>query len=142
MSETQNRRPIGSGLMNWPSDEPQLIAGRCKSCGSVFFPVTPAFHDPECAHRNVEEILLNRQGKLVSYTIHYFQPPPPFRMEPFETYAIGVVELPERIQVIGMLTRIAFDEIKIGQSVELVTERLYDDDDGTEVHTWKWKVLE
>ncbi len=141
MSEIQNKRPFGEGFLNWPSKEPQLIAGRCKVCGTIFFPVKPAFHNPECSNREVEETLLSRQGKLISYTIHYYQPPPPFRMEPFEPYAIGVAELPEKIQVIGMLCGAEFDDLKIGKTVELVTERLYDDEDGTEVHTWKWKVL-
>ena len=135
------KRPIGEGLLNWPSDEPQLIAGRCRNCGSIFFPAKPAFHHPDCKGREVEETLLSRHGKLISYTIHHYQPPLPFRMEPFQPYAIGVAELPEKLQVVGMLCGLPNEELEVGQSVELVTERLYDDDDGNEVHTWKWKVL-
>jgi len=141
MSEKVKRRPIADGLMNWPSDPPQLIAGRCKGCGNLFFPVRPDFHHPDCPKREVEETLLSRTGILSSFTIHHYQPPPPFRMEPFEPYAIGVAELPEKIQVIGMLCGALFDELRVGQAVELVTGRLFDDEAGFEVHTWKWKVL-
>ena len=34
----RSRIPIAEGLYTWPSDEPQLIASRCKACGEVAFP--------------------------------------------------------------------------------------------------------
>jgi uncharacterized OB-fold protein len=86
-------------------------------------------------------VLLSRRGTLTSYTVNYYQPPPPFRMEPFEPYGVGVARLPDGLQVIGMLTGAPLGELQVGRDVELVTERLYDDEDGVEVHTWKWRIV-
>ena len=141
MSQTKNAIPVIDGLYTGPSDAPQLIGGKCKTCKTVFFPITPQTHAPDCANPECEKILLGRRGRIVSYTIHYYQPPPPFRMDPFEPFAIAAVELPEKIQVVGMLIGVPFDEIKVGSEVEMVSRRLYDDDDGNEVHTWMWKVV-
>ncbi len=135
------QQPIVDGLFTWPSDSPKLIAGRCKACNTIFFPSNAAVHSPDCTDRQVEEKLLSTRGILVSYTIHYYQPPPPFRMEPFEPYAVGVAELPEKIQVVGMLSGVDMDDIKVGSEVELEVGKMYHDEEGVEYLTWKWRVI-
>jgi len=142
MTPSSKRRLITDGLVHDGPDGPRLIAGRCTGCGALSFPTTPAFHHPSCPNRQLERVLLGSTGTLISYTVNYFQPPPPFRMDPFEPYAVGVARIDDEIQVIGMLTGTPFDRLRLGETVELVTERLYDDDDGTEVHTWKWRVVD
>ena len=94
--------PAEEGLFTQSSDKPQLIGGRCKSCGTYFFPKYYVMHKPGCKERQVEEVLLSRRGKLDSYTIQYYSPPPPFiSPDPFVPYAIGWVALPEGIAVPG-----------------------------------------
>ncbi len=70
--------PAEEGLFTWPADEPCLIGGRCKSCGTYFFPKYYVIHKPGCKERQVEGVLLSRRGKLDSYTIQCYPPPPPF----------------------------------------------------------------
>ncbi|MBW2370757.1 MAG: OB-fold domain-containing protein [Deltaproteobacteria bacterium] len=135
-----NAIPIIPGLFTWPTESPELIAGKCKTCGFTFFPIMAQAHEPTCTHHDVEQKPLGRTGTLFSYTIHYYQPPPPFRMEPFEPYAVGAVSLPENLKVLGMLTGIAFDKIQIGMPCELVIESLYKDEKGNEHITYKWKA--
>jgi len=140
MNADRNQIPVMEGLFTGPADRPQLLGGRCRGCDGHFFPAGAVTHDPTCEGHDVEEIPLSRRGKLVTYTIHRFLAPPPFRMEPFEPYAIGAVELPEQLLVIGILTGVDLDHIEIGADAELVLGRLYTDDDGNDVMTYMWRI--
>lgn len=134
--------PVVAGLFTWPSERPQLIGTKCRSCGSYFFPRKVACNNPGCREKQVADALLSPRGKLYSYTIQYYPPPPPFRYtEPFSPYGIGMVELPEGIRVVGMLTTGDLNEIKIGMDVELVVAKLYEDEEGNEVVTYKFRPV-
>ena len=140
--EKSRKIPITEGLFTWPDDKPRLIGGRCKTCGSYFFPKNYVVHKPDCNQWQVEEALLSPRGKLRSYTWHYYQPPPPFKSsEPFVPYGIGLVELPEGIRVFGIMTGCEMKDLRTGMDVELVVEKLYDDEEGNERLTWKFKPV-
>jgi len=62
-------------------------------------------------------------------------------MEPYSPYGIGLVELPEGIRVLGMLTGGDIEDIRIGMDVELVVEKLYENEQGDEVITYKFKPV-
>ena len=137
----KKRIPAVEGLFTWPSDEPHLIGGKCKSCGSHFFPKFYVVHQPSCKQREVEEVMLSRGGKLKSYTIQFYPPPPPFvAPEPFVPYGIGLVTLPEGINVLGMLTGVNVENLRTGIDVELVVEKLYEDEQH-EYLTWKFSPI-
>ena len=36
------QRAFADDVFTWPSDEPQLIGGRCTECGAVTFPMPPS----------------------------------------------------------------------------------------------------
>jgi len=132
--------PVVEGLFTWPSDEPQLIGTKCTSCGNYFFPKKMACSNPDCKEKKVEDTLLSRRGKLYSYTIQYYPPPPPFKYtEPFMPYGIGLIELPEGVRLPAMLTISDPADIKIGMDVEMVVEKQYEDEEGNEVVTYKFK---
>ena len=63
-------------------------------------------------------------------------------MEPWEPYAIGLVELPEGLKVIAKLTGFALDELEIGTPVQLVLEPLYRDDAGRDVLTYAYGPID
>ena len=131
--------PAVEGYFTWPSDKPQLMASRCKSCGRYYFPRQARCNNPDCG-KEVEEALLSTKGTLWSYTIQYYMPPPPFHPpDPPAPYAIGLVELPESIRVLGMITGCDIDNIKIGMPMELKVEKMYEDEHGNDVLTWKFK---
>ncbi|MBI4286057.1 MAG: OB-fold domain-containing protein [Chloroflexi bacterium] len=140
---TEKRQvPIEKGLFTWPSDKPQLIGGRCKGCGVYFFPKFYIVHKPGCKDRQVEEVLLSRRGKLDTYTIQYYPPPPPFITPvPFVPYAVGWVALPEGICVAGIITGWKFEDIKTHTDMELVVEKFWDDPEENEVVSWKWRPV-
>lgn len=81
---------------------------------------------------------MGRHGRLHSYTVQAYRPPALFRMEPFAPYAIGLVELPEGLRVMGMLTGCGLDEIRIDMPVQLTVEALYTDEAGRDVLTYKY----
>ena len=130
------------GLFTWPSDEPQLIGGRCKSCGRYFFPKSYPLHKPGCRVQEVEEVHFSKKGTLRSFTWVHYPPPPPFKApDPFQPFGIGLVELPEGINVVGILTGCSFEEAKLGMRVELIAEKLYSDEQGKDYLTWKFQPV-
>jgi len=142
-SEQVKQVPFVEGLFVWPSDKPQLIGGRCKSCGRYYFPRTNTVHIPGCRNPDEEEVLLSPKGILRSYTWIYYESPPPYRgPSPFVPYGIGLVELPEGINVVGMLSGCELKDLKTGMDVKLSIEAQFVDEDGTEFLTWKFRPLE
>ena len=135
------RIPVIEGLFTLDPEEPRLIGSKCTSCGTYYFPQTISCSNPECNEKEVEEALLSRRGKLWSFTVQYYPPPPPFiAQEPFVPYGIGVVELPEEIRVAGMLTESDPEKLKIGMEVELLLDEAYEEE-GREAVTWKFRPL-
>jgi len=133
------------GLFTWPSKDPRLIASSCKKCHSVSFPSSKYCNNPNCNDGVVGEIELSRTGKLYSYTIQAYAPPPPYvKTEPFKPFAIGLVELPEKIRVVGMMTGCDVKDVKVGMDVEMIVEKIYETDVNGEIcemMTWKWKPI-
>jgi len=112
------------------------------SCGTCYFPKTFTCQNPDCTKKNVEDIALKGRGKLWSYTIVHYQPPSPYISPgPFKPFYIGLVEFPEGIRILGQLTGTDNKDVTLDMDVELVIEKLYDDADGNEAVTWKFKVL-
>ena len=138
----KKRVPVVDELFVWSDDGVNLVGSRCLSCNSYYFPKTLTCKNPYCKEKNVDNVLLSRHGKLYSYTIQEYTPPPPFKMEPLVPFAVGLVELPEKIRVMGMLAGIKFEDIRIGMDVELTIEKLYENQNGEEVVTYKFKPVE
>jgi uncharacterized OB-fold protein len=136
------RIPVAADLFGWSEGKVGLIASRCKGCGTHYFPKSLSCCNPDCTHKEVAQVLLSGRGRLHSYTVQGYRPPPLFRMEPWSPYAIGLVELPEGLRVLGMLTGSALNEIVIDMPVELTVEPLYIDELGREVMTYKFKAAD
>lgn len=126
-------------------EAPALIGARGAESGSYFFPAAVAVSaNPSAPFEEREEVLLSRRGKVWSYTTNYYKPPPPYiAPEPFVPYTVVAVELErERIVVLGRLADDADPALlSVGQDVELVLGKLYEDDEGE--HTiWSWRPIE
>jgi len=132
--------PIVEGLFDWPSKEPALIVSKCKKCGALCFPKAPFCINPDCekTRENVQEIKLSRKGKIWTYTVQVYSPPAPFKREPFEPFAIAMIDFPEGIRVLGMLTE--KNNLRIGMEVETTIGKLYEDEDN-EYLTWMFKPV-
>ncbi len=132
------RIPVREGLFADSSNSngtPPLIASRCGSCGEIVFPKLKIC--PNCQDGNVEEISLSQEGKIYSVTV-VNQRPPMYYKGPVP-YALGFVELPEGVRVETLFADCDPEDLEVGMDVELVIDKLEDDDEGNEVICYKFR---
>jgi uncharacterized OB-fold protein len=139
MPATQEKQGVSAAVEEWfaAEPEPHLIGKRCTSCGtSVFPPLAVRCPNPQCGGE-LEEAALSRRGRVWSFTINHYAPPPPYAAaDPFEPFGVAAVELDEeRMIVLGQIQGDA-TELSIGDEVELVIGEL---SDGALV--WKWRKV-
>lgn len=130
--------PVAEELFSLTADGPALIGTRCTGCGTHYFPKSLSCRNPRCDAKAVEEVGLGRQGRLYSYTVQAYQPPALFRMADWAPYAIGLVEVPEGLRVMGILTGCELADLRIDMPLELVVETLYRDGQGHNIVTYKF----
>jgi hypothetical protein len=139
---TSKRVPVAEGLFIETAEGPRLLGSRCAGCGTPYFPRSAVCHHPECRESKIEEASFGPRGTLWSCAIQNYPPPAPARYEePYAPYAVGMVDMPEGLRV---LARISTDDpkgVEVGAEVELVLERLYLDENGDEVITWKFRPI-
>ena len=137
----RKRIPIREGLFTTsspPDGKPRLIGGKCLCCGEIIFPKPEIC--PNCQEEKVEEIQLSVRGKIYSFTV-VMQKARPYYEGPVP-YGLGFVELPEGVRIETLFTTCNLETLKIGDEVELVIEKLYNDDQGNELITYKFKPIE
>ena len=99
----------------------QFVGRRCKRCGKIFY--TPRKRC-ECGSRDIEEIELPREGRIVTRTIVRN---PPKGYEKYAPYAIAIIELDvdgQKVRVLGQLTDVDFDKIRTGMRVRATLRRI------------------
>lgn len=137
-----NKVPALPDLFQRKADGVHIRSAKCDSCGTCFFPEYHEQHRPGCSREGVARVLLNRIGKLASFTVQHYMPPPPFTTEGDITpYIIALVEFPEGIEVVGILIDSEADDLELGQAVETTTYTLFRDDKGQEVVTWAFRPV-
>jgi uncharacterized OB-fold protein len=147
MSEAKTSKPRVPAVEGWftMGEAPALLGTRCQRCGTVFFPrEMVACRNPGCRSTSFDEVSLSRRGKLWSYTTAYYAPPAPYISDgPFQPYSIAAVELEaEKMTVLGQVPqRFPADSLRVGMEMELVVDRLYEDD-ANEYMVWKWQPVE
>ena len=145
MSEAEKKQiPIHEGLFTWPSDDPRLIAGKCKNCGEITFPAQASC--PNCCLEDVERVLLSNRGKLWTWTIQGFFPksPPyagPDTPETFVPFGVGYIELPNEVKVESRLTENNPEKLKVGMDMELVIEKFKEDEEGNDVMIFAFRPV-
>ena len=139
---TTKRVHAVEGLFTEEGDGPRLLGSRCSGCDTPYFPKDTVCHNPNCGNSAMEDAHFGPRGKVWSCAIQNYAPPPPvLSAEPYEPYALGVIDLEDGLRVVG---RIDIDDpmnVKVGGEVELVIEKLCDDDDGNDVVTWMFRPV-
>jgi hypothetical protein len=113
---------IGEQLMT--EDATALLGARCRGCGELSFPVR--LFCALCGERDPQPEALATLGTVYSYTVVHFAPPGYLDAVP---YAVGIVELPERIRVTATLIANPLTRLKIGAAVRFRPVRVRTDDD-------------
>jgi uncharacterized OB-fold protein len=94
----------------------------------------------QCQSDNLEDIELSRRGKLYSYSIMYYPAPPPYKPpDPFVPYGLGWIELPEGLTVLSHLTENDPNKLHVGMEMELIVDKLGNDEAGNEVMYYKFR---
>ncbi len=139
-------KPQVPAIEGWftTTEPPRLLGSRCRQCHSYFFPKESLFcRNPGCAGTEFDEVPLSRTGTIWSFTTNHYQPPAPYvSADPFVPYTVAAVELaPEKMVVLGQVAAgVDPQSLKVGLSMELVLETLYEDDTNQYV-VWKWKPV-
>ena len=119
-------RPDGTG---------NLLGSRCRSCGAHFFPIREACAG--CLSQDLETVKFSTEGVLYTHTIVRQSTPQ------FETpYALGYVDFPEGVRIMGQLSSIEFDNIEVGMPMELSLEPFGTDDEGNELTGYRFRPAE
>lgn len=122
----------------YPLENVKLMGSRCRACEEVFLGKVVACQ--QCQGEDMEDIALSSYGTLYSYTIARNRPPGDYKgPEPFEPFAIGLVELPKGIRILAPLTGCSFEELEIGMALELSVEEFCTDEEGRTVLTYKFR---
>lgn len=113
--------PIREDMFTAGGEGPVLHANKCTACGKVYFP--KAHLCLTCFNEQLEEITLNRRGKLFSYTVvhmpsSHFQPP----------YAVGYVDLPEGVRIFSQLEITEEKPFKVDMDMEVKIDTLWHED--------------
>ena len=137
--EATKQVPVKEGLWNSEA-EPRLIGSQCNKCGEIFFPKRGGWLCSNCQSDSLKEIELSRRGKIFSYSV-VTQRPPVYYKAAEVPYAIGFVELPEGVRVETLFTQCNFDDLKIGMEVEMLIDKLHQEEDGTEVICYKFRPV-
>jgi uncharacterized OB-fold protein len=136
------RVPAASNLFREDADGARLLGSRCASCATPYFPKSEMCHNPSCDHTQMQDAAFGPRGRLWTCAIQNYPPPAPALYEkPYRPYALGVVDLPEGLRVVGRVAAEDPESVKIGCDVELVVAPLTRDEDGNEIVTWMFKPL-
>ena len=108
-------RPVHDGLFGEDDQGTAfLLGGRCATCERVQFPMAPTC--PACGADTIAEIHLSDHGTLWGWTAVTAPPPGYLGEVPF---GFGVVELPEGLRVIALLTESEPSRLSFGMAVQL-----------------------
>ena len=125
------------GAFEIVNGQPYLVGTKCSKCGAAFFP--PRYICTYClTDEGIQKARLGNKGTLYSYTIirvagREFNPP----------YAFGFVIIePENIRIPAVLTGFDLEqELKSGTRMEMVIDRLRNDDQGNEIVSYKFRPV-
>ena len=131
--------PLREGIFRIPTgpgEKPALIACRCPRCGEHFFPKRAICL--ACGQVGLEEAYLTGPGKIWTFTIARMTPPGSLIEAP---YVVAQVELPERVIVTSVLSECDVDSVRVDMPVELVLEKVKEDDEGNDVVAFKFRLM-
>jgi uncharacterized protein len=122
-------------------EQARLIGSKCLNCGELYFPKREKSICIHCQETKLEQVALSNRGKISSFTVVY-QPPAGGYYKGPVPYAYGFVELPEKVKIMTLFTGCDLETLEVGAEVGLVIEKLFDEDDGTAVISYKFKPLD
>jgi uncharacterized OB-fold protein len=137
---SKNIIPVKDGLWEDFNGDIYLVGDRCTSCGELFFPQKFIKICAHCHCRDLEKVRFSKEGRIINVTVVYQQPAGGFYFGPVP-YAYGVVELPEKVRILTLFSSSDLESLEVGMRVILTIEKLFDDAEGNEIITYKFKPI-
>ena len=139
--ETEKKRlPILPGLIHEatsPDDKSYLIGSRCRNCGRSFFPRRSVCR--VCLRDDtMEDTALSTRGKIDTFAVVHVAP-----LGFKAPYIQAFVHLPEGPRVFALITGVepGEDALKDGQEVEMVVEKITEDENGNDLIGYKFRPV-
>ena len=112
-----------------------LMGSRCRGCGAHFFPIREACAG--CLSQDLETISFSTEGILYTYSV-VRQSTPDFEVP----YALGYVDFPEGVRIMGQISGIEFEDITIGMPMVLALEPFGEDEEGNPLTGYRFRPME
>ena len=96
----------------------RLEAGKCAKCGKTYFPPRVVC---ACGAREFENVTLNDEGTLITFTVIRV---PPSQFIDEAPYVVGVVELSDGVRLTAQVVDCDFEKLEIGQKVKVEFRRI------------------
>ncbi len=96
-----------------------LIGSECLKCGSRHYPPRPAC--PRCGSRELREVKLADEGRVVSYTVVRAAPR---GFEHLTPYVVALIELDDGTRLISQLTDVRPEDVRVGMRVVATFRKL------------------
>jgi uncharacterized OB-fold protein len=90
----------------------RIMGAKCQKCGTLLVPPKPMC--PKCFSKDMKWKELQKQGKLLTYTVIHVSTK---KFQALTPYAVGIIELERGAQLPGMIKEIALDKIKIDMNL-------------------------
>jgi hypothetical protein len=87
--------------------------------------------------QDLETVRFSTEGTVYTFTI-VRQSTKQFEVP----YALGYVDFPEGVRIMGQLSGVEFDDIKVGMGMELSLEPFGTDDEGNQLTGYRFRPLE
>ena len=130
------------GLMAETAEGPRLLGSKCGGCSACYFPRDSVCHNPECDAPAMADVDFGPSGRIWSCAIQNYQPPAPvITEEPYQPYAMGMIDLADGLRVMGRIDVADPMSVQVGDEVELVVGRLGADADGNDVISWMFRPV-
>lgn len=91
-----------------------LYGTSCKKCGEKFFPPKPRC--PKCGSRDVEWVEVDREGKLLSYTVVNVKPE---SYQRYPDYVVGIAETDKGFRILAWVKCDDPDKLSRGMRVKI-----------------------
>lgn len=93
-------------------EQRKLMAGKCLNCGKIHLPPRPLCDS--CYGQTFEWLEIAGKGKLLTYTVIHVAP---LQFQAMAPYAVGIVQLEKELKLLGLISGVAEDHLKIGMDL-------------------------
>lgn len=132
MPDSELIPPVREDLFVDDGSAPSLVVGRCRSCSAATFP-RAALCDV-CQSDDVESWLIGGRGHLYTFTVVRARPPAYNGPVP---YAIGLIELPEKLRVAALILAHDYEQLQVGDEMDLFVTELGTEDGSARTYAYR-----